>query len=378
MFKRSETDKRRVRIIDVSHLFYKYANSGMPTLTASVMVDGCYKTIDSTLPNGILKTIHRWSDFGYNPTVVCFDSKGCSRSRKMYFTQHKGRPEPKETYKGKRDVQDSRFYEGINLTMNLLINGGVTVLKADGYEADDLIKAAVDKAKLTYPDLPIDVITGDADLIPLVDDQVSVFIASRKLTWAESSDIEITHYFQLRPYNYQEYCEGLTAFKSLNVPYNTVLLTKLLRGDKSDNVDGYPKFTPTKYKKLIQQMQEDNVDMANLFRYDSPIKKYVYRGTEDIIPDDLLDSVPTEKKAIKYFEPPKLTQICEVLSKYLDEDMISHVRFVYNGINLNGAFVDVPEDFKRRPATISTEIKGYISGELVKSASLLQINLPIG
>ena len=377
MFRKSETDGRRVRIIDVTHMFYKYANGGMPHLSANVMMNGQLVRIDTTLASGVIKAIHRWSRQGYNPTVVCFDSKGCSRSRKAYFTQHSEQEEQKSEYKGKRDIQDSRFYEGINLTMNLLLSGGVTVLKADGYEADDLVKAAVDKAKSTYPDLPIDVITGDADLIPLVDDQVSVYIASRKLTWAESSDIEIRHYFQLRPYNYQEYCEGLTAFKSLTVPYNTVLLTKLLRGDKSDNIEGYPKFTPTKYKKLIQKMQEDNVDIANTFLYDAPVKKYVYRGTEEVIPDSLLDATPTEKKAIKYFEPRALTKITEVLSKYLDEDIVKHARFVYNGINLNGAFTDVPERFKRRPIVVK-EVKGYVSGELARAVSVVDINIPIG
>ena len=377
MFRKSETDGRRVRIIDVTHMFYKYANGGMPHLSANVMMNGQLVRVDTTLPSGVIKAIHRWSRQGYNPTVVCFDSKGCSRSRKAYFTQHSEQEEQKSEYKGKRDIQDSRFYEGINLTMNLLLSGGVTVLKADGYEADDLVKAAVDKAKSTYPDLPIDVITGDADLIPLVDDQVSVYIASRKLTWAESSDIEIRHYFQLRPYNYQEYCEGLTAFKSLTVPYNTVLLTKLLRGDKSDNIEGYPKFTPTKYKKLIQKMQEDNVDIANTFLYDAPVKKYVYRGTEEVIPDSLLDATPTEKKAIKYFEPRALTKITEVLSKYLDEDIVKHARFVYNGINLNGAFTDVPERFKRRPIVVK-EVKGYVSGELARAVPVVDINIPIG
>lgn len=377
MFRKSETDGRRVRIIDVTHMFYKYANGGMPHLSANVMMNGQLVRVDTTLPSGVIKAIHRWSRQGYNPTVVCFDSKGCSRSRKAYFTQHSEQEEQKSEYKGKRDIQDSRFYEGINLTMNLLLSGGVTVLKADGYEADDLVKAAVDKAKSTYPDLPIDVITGDADLIPLVDDQVSVYIASRKLTWAESSDIEIRHYFQLRPYNYQEYCEGLTAFKSLTVPYNTVLLTKLLRGDKSDNIEGYPKFTPTKYKKLIQKMQEDNVDIANTFLYDAPVKKYVYRGTEEVIPDSLLDATPTEKKAIKYFEPRALTKITEVLSKYLDEDIVKHARFVYNGINLNGAFTDVPERFKRRPIVVK-EVKGYVSGELARAVSVVDINIHIG
>ena len=151
----------------------------------------------------------------------------------------------------------------------------------------------------------------------------------------------------------------------------------MLRGDKSDNIEGYPKFTPTKYKKLIQKMQEDNVDIANTFLYDAPVKKYVYRGTEEVIPDSLLDATPTEKKAIKYFEPRALTKITEVLSKYLDEDIVKHARFVYNGINLNGAFTDVPERFKRRPIVVK-EVKGYVSGELARAVSVVDINIPIG
>ena len=88
MFRKSETDGRRVRIIDVTHMFYKYANGGMPHLSANVMMNGQLVRVDTTLPSGVIKAIHRWSRQGYNPTVVCFDSKGCSRSRKAYFTQH--------------------------------------------------------------------------------------------------------------------------------------------------------------------------------------------------------------------------------------------------------------------------------------------------
>ena len=68
---------------------------------------------------------------------------------------------------------------------------------------------------------------------------------------------------ELRPDNYQDYMEGLTAYKNLVIPYNTVLLAKLLRGDKSDDIQGYPKFTPTKYRNLIKSMQDDNIDLSD-------------------------------------------------------------------------------------------------------------------
>ena len=233
MFVKAENDSRRVTIIDVSHLFYRFAYGGATGLSSTIMVDGVPKRVDTTLPAYTIKQIHRWSKFGVNPTVVCFDGAGCSRSRKAYFAKHNGVKEGGEPigYKGPRESQDARFYEGVNLTMNLLLQGGVCCLKADGYEADDLIKAAVDKAKIDYPNLPIDVITGDADLVPLVDDQVSVFLYSKKMTWAESQDIEKNHYVQLRPENYQTYMESLTNYKNLLVPYNTVILSKCLRGD---------------------------------------------------------------------------------------------------------------------------------------------------
>lgn len=378
MFKRDTADTRRVIIVDVMHMFYKYAYGGKCRLTSTLMVDGVPKVVDTTLPALTIKQLHRWSNYGVNPMVVCFDGVGSTKSRKAYFAKANGVREGGEPigYKGTRKSQDSKFYEGVNITMNLLLQGGVVCLKADGFEADDLIAAAVVKAKAQYPNLPIDIITGDQDLLPLVDDQVSVFIQSKKSTWAESKDIEKRHYYQITPENYQEYIEGLTAYKKLQIPYNTLLLAKLLRGDKSDEIPPYPKFTPTKYNKLITSLIEDGYDLSNLCRYEIPQGVICYRGTEEPIPTDMIDKVPREQKMIKYSEPPTLTKLCNVLSEYLDEDIVNHVRFIYNGINLNGVFADLPDMFKRRPCVITQDIKGYVASRLQKEVSVIQVNLP--
>lgn len=374
-FVKSETDQRRVLIIDVSHLFYKYA-WGASGLSATIKEGNEIHQVDTTLPTYTIKQIHRWSKGGLNPTIVCFDGQGSTKSRTGYFIKNKLR-ESNEIYKEGRERQTKDFYDGANITMNLLIQGGVCCLKAAGYEADDLIKAAIDKAKETYPDLPIDVITGDADLVPLVDEQVSVFLSSKKMTWAESKDIEKAHYVQLRPENYQMYMEGLTEFKGLDVPYNTVLLKKLLRGDKTDNIPAYPKFTPTKYNNLIAGLEEKGFDFARGCRYDNPTETICYRGTEEPIPLELLDSTPNEQKMIKFGEPPALTYLLENLEGLVDEDVIRHVRTVYNGINLNGAFVGLTPELNRRPAKMKSEVKGYYAGDLQKAVSIVQIHLPL-
>ena len=85
MFTRSKTDDRRVLIIDISHLFYKYAYGGASRLSSTIMVDGIPTVVDTTLPAYTIKQIHRWSKGGYYPTAICFDSLGSNRSRKAYF-----------------------------------------------------------------------------------------------------------------------------------------------------------------------------------------------------------------------------------------------------------------------------------------------------
>ena len=123
MFKRSETDKRRVLIIDVSHMFYKFAYGGATQLTTTIKVDGVLTTVDTTLPAYTIKQIHRWSNGGINPTVVCFDSLGSNRSKKAYFIRGDENSNTQGvTYKQGRGRQADNFYKGINLTFSLLVN----------------------------------------------------------------------------------------------------------------------------------------------------------------------------------------------------------------------------------------------------------------
>ena len=368
--------KMRVQIIDISHLFYKFAYGGGPNLTTTLMIDGVPTVVQTTIPALTIKAIHRWSKGGVNPTVVCFDSLGSNKCRKAYFTQGNMLGASGEVYKGSRTPQGSMFYDSVNLTKNLLYQGGVTVLTAEKYEADDLIKAAVDKAKVTYPDLPIDIITGDQDFLPLVDEQVSVFLSSPKYTWAEEKSIEKNHYVQIRPSNYQSYIENLTEFKNLNVPYNTVLLKKLLRGKKADDIPGYPKFTPTKYNKLIADMQADNVDFASIFRYGAPTSQVINKYTGEAIPADMVDKLPRDLLMQKFLRPAQLDLILTTLSKYLDNDVLKHVEFIYNGINLNGAFTGLGVECSRRPARLTVDIKGYDEIALQQAVDFLKINLP--
>lgn len=370
--------KQRVIIVDFQHLAYNYAYGGASALSSTLMVNGVPKIVDTTIPAYTIKQLHRWADRGFNPLVVCFDGQGSTRSKKYYFATKNGVNSDGTAvgYKEDRSSQSSKFYEGINLTQNFLLEGGVCCLRAENYEADDLIKAAVDRAKEIYPDLPIDIFTGDQDLLPLVDEQVSVFLRSKKLTWAVTKELEKSHYVQVTPDNYQEYVETLSDFKGLQVPYNTVLLKKLLRGKKADNIPKLPKMTPTRYNKILNSLIEDGYNLSELCVYDAPVSSICYRGTEQPIPEELIESTPREQKMIKFSDPPALNNLLEALSPYLTEDELQHVHDTYIGVNLNGAFTGLG-DYNRRPAVLKADIKGYDMVKLQQVVSTLKINLPL-
>lgn len=136
------------------------------------MVDG--EVVDTT-PNGVEE---------YNEMVGLYEIQlpfvliGLF-SKKAFWQLTSGEEITK--YKGTRDRMPNAMFDAIGLTETpLLRQAGVSCFAKEGYEADDLVAAVIEKSKVLYPDVPIDVVTGDSDLLPLVDEQVSVFFRSRK------------------------------------------------------------------------------------------------------------------------------------------------------------------------------------------------------
>lgn len=365
----------RVRIIDYSHLAHIYANSRVEPLSTTLMVNDRPELINTTIITYTIKAINRYARQGLNPVVVCFDGRGCTLPRKAYFSSIYGIGEDNKGagYKARRECKQADFLSQMDMTLEFLQAGGVQCLKASGYEADDLISAAVDRAKIDYPDLPIDIITGDADLLPLVDEQVSVFLRSVKTTSAENKALEITHYVQVTPRTYQGICENLTAYKNLKVPYNTVLLAKLLRGDKSDEVIGKKDWKPKRYNELIDYLVANNV--SDIFRYGKPKRKAIDRRTNRVLTLEEDKMTAKEDKIVTYEDPDELVNILNVLGKFFTDEDITHVRNTYNGINLNGAFISNIEGCTRHPAFLLEKVHGYDIHNLQRAVNPLLIQL---
>ncbi len=286
----------RYTIIDFMPLVHKYINGAEP-LTYTVNIDGVIKTIDTTIPYYTIKHILRCSEDGANATAVCLD--GGSKYRKLYFAKGFAESEGIE-YKGGRKALYSTTKEGADLAINCLVRGKVSCYRREGYEADDWIYTLVKQLKAEGVTEPIDIFTNDRDMLPLVDEQVSVYIASKR-QYNESGSPMVKGYFQVTPRTMATYCDYSSEYREYGLTYNAILLYKIIKGDKSDNipaaVKGYGKKT---FNNLMQTLQNDGVEISKIFRY----------GVD-------FDTV-----------------IAPIMQHYFKEDEVAKMKYIYNGINL--------------------------------------------
>ena len=125
--------------------------------------------------------------------------------------------------------------------------------------------------------------------------------------------------------------------------------------------------------------------MANLFRYGEPTKIYKERVTGRILTNE--EALAEYKKSQKegtnfeskvdtlYEDPAELTELLRVFSEYIDDEgVLTHIRKMYLGMNLNQAYMNYGE-LSRRPAKITRDITGFDEVELQRVASELNINL---
>lgn len=315
----------RYVLIDYMHLAHRCIVA--EPLSVTVPMNGEIQVVDTTIPNYTIKNIFSYGGRGLFHTGVFFE--GGSDYRKKHFSQD-GSGDG-SGYKGDRSQHKGSFYTGINLTIQLLAQGKVSLYRATGYEADDLIYNMILRIKEEDKTTPIDVITNDSDLLPLVDDQVSVYIRGTR-EFNEDGCPTRRLYYQVTPRTWDEYLSYTSAYKNFVIPYNSMLLFKMIRGDKSDNVAGACKgYGGKKYSELMGKMQLDNVDFPNVFRYGN-------------------DFDETMKP---------------VLSKYFKEDEVSKMKFIYEGIGLR----KLPEEQK---LTLPKQIeKGYLQ----QSLDFVRINL---
>jgi hypothetical protein len=287
----------RYKIIDFLHLAHRTIQ-GEP-LHTTVMFGNEPRVVNTTVPNYTIKNIYNYSGRGEHFVAVCHE--GGASKRKAYFKQQAGKiGNNQEGYKGDRERKGGEFFEGVNLAINLMFGGDVAQYRIAGLEADDMISSLVKIIQSVDRHTPIDIITNDSDMLPLVDDQVSVYMRATR-QYAEAGCPEHHLYYQVTPRSWSEYLGKTSQFGKFYIPFNSMLLYKMIRGDKSDGVDGSAVgYGPKKYSALMEQMVDDKVDFQNTFRYG--------------VDFDL------------YMRP--------ILLNYFDLATVNYMKFIYTGICL--------------------------------------------
>ncbi len=85
------------------------------------------------------------------------------------------------TYKAGREPKPAEFYQVSERALELAELWGVPLLSAEGFEADDVIAAAVDQAR--DADLATAIVSPDKDLMQLVSDDVLTWDGEGKTRW---------------------------------------------------------------------------------------------------------------------------------------------------------------------------------------------------
>ncbi len=137
--------------------------------------------------------------------VVAFDVKGGNFRHKLY-----------KDYKGTRKGMDDELALQLPILKEILDQIGVARLELKNYEADDLIGTVSDSMP---SDIDVLIVSGDKDMLQLVNDNVRVLITKRG-----TSD--------LKEFDYNEVKNELGVFPDQVTDY------KGIRGDSSDNIPG--------------------------------------------------------------------------------------------------------------------------------------------
>lgn len=167
--------------------------------------------------------------------VVCLDSPGPTFRQSEFVG-----------YRAKRKPADFDLISQLPKLPETLTVAGIKYFAMGGYEADDLIGSIVKKSlrktqKHRRMVSKITVITGDKDLMQLVDKKVSLFVPIRGLS-------------ETKTFGVDEVKEKLGVFPS------QVIDLKALMGDMSDNYPGVAGIGPKAATDLLSEYQTlDNI-----------------------------------------------------------------------------------------------------------------------
>jgi potential 5'-3' exonuclease len=343
------TDKKNLFLIDLSHVIYRYYYTiGFKEGTDYEYKDNQFKILDTGMYKKIFSFVDKIANLGQ--VLIFEDSKLISRNK--YFEEHF--PNGYKDNRHKRNDELKLLKESIS---QLLKQYKQPAIKKFNYEADDLIKEAVRVAKKSEKYNHIYILTNDFDLAPLIDDEVTLY---RRSPRSNSSHLEphpfIYNYEMIGKGNYEDYFKTIGMTKEIHVPYNSILLFKMIRGDKSDNIAGVKGVGPKSYNNFISQMTDEEIQKFKY--YDWTIE--AHNKTKDITYYDYdeipLEEIKTDEFEVRYKEPKELKELALIIKKYFSTEVAKEIIIKYRGMALNAAYKFDDSEYDRKPIHLNKKV----------------------
>jgi DNA polymerase-1 len=199
-------------------------------------------------------------------------------------------------YKATREKMPDDLRTQIKRIRQLVDTFNIPKLEKEGYEADDVLGSAARVA--VDAGLGVKIITGDRDLLQLVDSRVIVSLPGRKLSDA------------------QDYTAD-TVMETMGVRPDQVVDYKALCGDTSDNIPGVYGVGKKTAEKLLGEYQTLDVIYENLDQLTAGQRKKLEEGRENAylsqklatIVTDLDIQIDLDKANVKNFDPGKVEEM---------------------------------------------------------------------
>lgn len=214
---------KRLLLIDTSALFYRSRSAlsramGEMTTSAGVPVTGTYGFL-----NALFAVMGKYD---YDCVIPCAEGGGNWRKKES------------GEYKATRESADIAHYADQSLLLEeVLPTLGMTVVRASGFEADDVL-AHISRHSPAYEEVHI--LTCDKDMLQLVTNKVKVllFSSAKKMELVDTDGV----------------------IKHFGVYPSEVKYYKALAGDSSDNVAGISKVGPKTAVKIIEESRPKGED----------------------------------------------------------------------------------------------------------------------
>lgn len=223
-----DTNKKVFMLIDGSAILHRAFHS-MPASFASS--DGKPTGAIYGFSSMLLKLIQNIKP---DYISVAFDRSAPTFRQEMYVEYHANRPEAPENLK----VQFSSIRE-------LLAEIGIPVYEIDGFEADDIIGTINSTINKEHDDIVVYVVTGDRDLLQLVDEDTHVIMPVKGIS-------EVMLYTPER------------VEKKFGIRPDQIIDLKAFMGDSSDNYPGVPGVGPKTAMQLLQKYDHFEAVFENI------------------------------------------------------------------------------------------------------------------